>query len=222
MLAARHEHRGGTKAGFTLFEVLLGLSIASIVVGLALASGGSLLPAFDTTSSLITVEGRARQVGDRVADLLDTAGADTLDPPLVAPPLSTASVDFQRPTGYAAGNLVWGNPERIRREPAPEDPDDGVDNDGDGLVDEGILVWIEEPGTADERRHVLGSGVAESLEGEIPGNGLDDNGNGLIDEGGFALTIEEGLLTFWITVERRVAGSLVLRRTVRRAIALDN
>ena len=44
--------------------------------------------------------------------------------------------------------------------------EDGVDNDGDGLVDEGRVVWIQNRGVLGERRAVLCNWVSETLLGE--------------------------------------------------------
>jgi hypothetical protein len=138
------------------------------------------------------------------------------------PPFSTATVDFQRPADFAGGAVVWDVTERLALEPSPEDPVDGNDNDGDGLVDEGRLVWTERVGMAGQRRHVLAGGVSAAIEGETLGNGLDDNGNGLVDERGLAITYAGNRLEVQITVARETAPGVVLERTVRRTVVLSN
>ena len=67
----------------------------------------------------------------------------------------------------------------------PDEVDDGQDNNGNGLIDEGRIVWTRNVGAPDERSVVLCHQVREYLEGEVP-NGLDDNGNGLVDEKGLS------------------------------------
>src|SRR5262249_20398121 len=123
----------------------------------------------------------AHEALDDVAERLLAADFTSLTPPPVAPPGSASTVDFQCDRGFQNGAVVWGPVERLTFESDPLDPENGIDDDGDGLVDEGRLVWIENPGGPGGRRTVLCSWVSAALEGEIPGNGIDDNGNGLID-----------------------------------------
>lgn len=73
-----------------------------------------------------------------------------------------------------------------------EDPSDGVDNNGNGLVDEnqthvpfgaqrgvGFRDYIDNDGDAESGSPVV---TPDMLAGEIAGNAIDDNGNGIIDE----------------------------------------
>jgi hypothetical protein len=83
--------------------------------------------------------------------------------------------------------------------------DDGADNNGNGLVDEGCLFWTRDVGEPSEKTHVIARGVREYLEGEEP-NLDDDNGNGLEDERGFCLERVGEALVIRLTLERQVSG----------------
>lgn len=214
--------KGSRKRGYTLVELTIAGTMTAVVGGALLVASQGLSDAFETGTSTVTLEGAARQSIDRAATLLEAAGTGTLVPPSMVGPFSASSVDFQRPVDFVADAIVWGDLERIAFEGSPLDPPDGVDNDGNGLVDEGRLVWIERVDQLDEERHVLVSNVSRSLEGEIDGNGLDDNGNGLIDELGFAATWLERRMVVRISVERRVAAERRLVRTVERTLFLTN
>jgi hypothetical protein len=120
---------------------------------------------------------------------------------------------------------VWGPRILYRVEPAPMELNNGVDDNSNGLIDEGVLVRIEDFGGPDERRVVLARGVSELLEGE-DANGLDDNGNGLDDEGGLAITIRTSgtrdALTLRLTLQGVDASGAILERTLETTVALRN
>jgi hypothetical protein len=99
--------------------------------------------------------------------------------------------------------------------------DNGLDDNGNGLVDEGVIVWTENPGLVDERRVIRSHWVREYLEGELP-NGLDDNGNGLRDERGLCFSIEGDVLTIRITLERRDDDGRIHTKTVQTSVRVRN
>jgi prepilin-type N-terminal cleavage/methylation domain-containing protein len=203
------------RAGFTLSEMV----IAAVVFSIALGAPASL---YVSTSRLYRNESAVRELeaisrtilGEIVGRVrLSSSGGTTL--------ATLSTVDFQRTTGYAAGAAVLGDPERFELRYTLADPDDGVDNDGDGLVDECSVAWVENQGLVTERSRRIGEWVRESLEDEIPDNGVDDNGNGLIDEPGLAFAPDGERLTVWLTLERMVSGNRITF-TAQRSIAFRN
>ena len=112
---------------------------------------------------------------------------------------------------------------QIFLQPDPADPDNGLDDDGDGFVDECEVVLVENRGTADETRTVLVRRVQELLQGELP-NGADDNGNGLVDERGFCIEqISDGAgVTIRLTVLRRRPEGGIDTQTVGTTVWLRN
>jgi len=211
------------RSGLTLVEITLTLSIFVGVGGTIFLATRSLASAFRTGSLLATLDSQARDGLERVAVLLEQAGNDTLDPPSSDPFLGGDEIVFQRVLGSDPdGSIQYGPLERIRFEASPLDPEDGVDDDGNGLVDDGQVVWIERDGQPDQERHVLLRRVARVAEGEIAGNGVDDNGNGITDEGGFSLVWDAGSVTVRMTVERGVSSAVTTRRAFERTIAFLN
>jgi hypothetical protein len=103
----------------------------------------------------------------------------------------------------------------------PGDPADGKDNNGNGLVDEGVVVRYEVDGTGPVRRTVLTRWVAALLDGEIE-NHQDDNGNGLIDEPGFCLDRNGDVWTLHLTLQRNDGAGRRVTRTMKTAVTPRN
>jgi len=225
---ASRESRRGT----TLLEVALASVLLIVFTGGALFMASRTGVAYRTDSTGAELDALGTQVLGDVAEGLRAADAAGLLPPPAWSPQSTNRVEFTRITGFddLTGLVIPGPPERYVLERDPGDPDDGVDNDDDGLIDEGRVVWIENFGLANERRAVLCNGVTEDLEGEVGGNGLDDNGNGLDDEAGFCVEYQWAdpadpptRATVRLTLARRdPRGRGLITHSYERTIALRN
>ena len=99
--------------------------------------------------------------------------------------------------------------------------DDGIDNDGDGLIDEGSVVLVKDWGGPEEKTVVLCHDVSEYAAGETF-DGTDENGNGLIDERGLCFDMRDGNLYFLLTVERLDQDGHLLTRSFRSSVWLRN
>jgi prepilin-type N-terminal cleavage/methylation domain-containing protein len=207
------------RSGFSLVEVLVASAIFSLVLaGTTLVVMTSSSTATDS-SARNRVRDLARRAADRVADELVNAGAATLFPD--PEPDGTDNVVFATVTGVAAGVVGWSNPTRIAFEYDPGEVDDGVDNDGDGLVDEGRIVLTRNDGMAGQLRIVLCRDVRELLEGEDP-NLADDNGNGLDDESGFWVQRAGELVIVRVTVEKAGPEGVLITGTSEASIRVLN
>ena len=208
-----------TRGGFTLVEMAIGLVLVSVISGLFFLTTESTSSAVSTGVAAAELDTTTLRTLERVCDGLKSASTDMVSPQAVVP-WAGEWVDYQRGRGAdAGGNLLWGPTERIALE--YDEADDDIDNDDDGLVDEGRLVWIESPGAAGERRTVLCHDVREYLEGETF-DGEDQNDNGLIDERGFALDFEGRRVTVRLTLQARDRRGQILTCTVQRTIAFRN
>jgi hypothetical protein len=208
------------RSGFTLLEVVIGALLMALLlgaIGMTVLRGGV---AYEAGIAVSATEVKARRVLDRVANEFAAAGVGSLDPP-PAGPLGVSSVEFRTCTGVAGGAATWSNDKRIAFAYDPGEVDDGLDNDGDGLADEGQLVLTLDAGLATEQSVVLTGYVRELLEGELP-NGNDDNGNGLLDEGGVSFELVGQTLMIRLTLERRDTDNNLLTRTVETGIRLRN
>ena len=211
-----------SRTGSTLLEVLLATGLFMLFTGGALLMADVSSNALRTGSTYSDLDARARRTLAEVCDLLRLADAQGLWPAAPVAPGNTHELEFQRAQGHDGTNIDWDLVEKLILESDPSDPDDGVDNDGDGLVDECRVVWIDDFDQPTERRKTLCHDVAESLDGEVPGNLVDDNDNDLNDERGFCIDLDGSIATVRLTLEGRDANGLLIRSTVQRSVTLRN
>jgi hypothetical protein len=213
-----HESRGG----YTLIELALSILLLLLVVGVPvrfMATVGHAQRELDATTAL---NARATRTLERLTLRLQDA---TLTPAPPAspgvPPVETLAVDYEVARGYtpgaagSSGTPDFDTPERIELLASPSDPANGVDDDGDGLVDEGRIVWSQGGPVI-----VLCENVPRAAAGEIPGNGADDNGNTYVDEPGFLMVREQGLLRVLLTLSDVDADGNRITATAEQVIAL--
>ena len=215
----RHTPKTSSRGGFSITEVLITATIFAGVLGsttlVVMTSSG----AHDESSDRSHVADLARRAADRVCDELANASATGLFPD--PQPFGTDNVLFQTATGVTGGAIDWSTPIRLSFQYDTGEVDDGVDNDGDGLVDEGSIVLTRDPGGATPMSIVLCRDVRELLEGET-NNGLDDNGNGLVDESGFSLQRVGELVLVRITIEKPGPGNSLITSTIETGVRLRN
>jgi prepilin-type N-terminal cleavage/methylation domain-containing protein len=215
----RRSHR---RSGFTLLEVVISSALLGVVLGASMMITLSGKRAFAEGNTRARAEAKARRALERVVAELANAGIDALTPAIAADgTVSTATLTFDPLQSVQAGAAVWGTSTRIARVASPEDPNDGVDNDSDGLVDEGVITLTRNVGDADEFTYVLCSNVPELLEGENA-NGTDDNQNGLVDEAGLSIQRIGSMLTVRISVEEPGEGGTSVTATVTTSVSLRN
>ena len=97
-----------------------------------------------------------------------------------------------------------------------------MDNNGNGLVDEGRLVLTRNDGQANATRSVLCTYVREMFEGEIGGDNDDDNGNLVFDECGFNVHRDGDVLTIRICVEEPSYQDNSVTRSMAVSIRIRN
>ena len=208
-----------SNAGYTFVEILMALS----VLGIILMSTGALSAAgYDAqrvTRENTELESRASRCANRVAAEL-MASSDTVMFPDSADEFGSEVVNFRQPIGLNGAGIIWGPLNQLTREYDPAEVDDGLDNDGDGLIDEGQLVLVRNVGDPNERRTILTRGVAEMGAGEIL-DGLDNNGNGVIDEGGFNVRRIGTVMQVHLHLEDLDQGRLI-DRSIDTAVRMRN
>lgn len=208
------------EAGMTIVEMTI--SSAVLVVVLSIAATAILRAQRNASGVAVRVETERRSSAgiERLTSLLgDCAGSTVAGN--VAPPSGASSMTFRDRIGWSGGSVVYGELTTIQWLPDPLDAQNGIDDDRDGLVDEGRVVWQAGSGGT-LKSAVLIQNVANRLEGEIGGNNLDDNGNGLVDERGLSFVLEDGRLTIRLTIERRERDGTTRRETSQSELRIDD
>lgn len=206
------------RRGFTLLEMMIALTLMSVVIGAAISVASSGRSAFTSAAGRARVESKVRRTLERAMAELQPARTGALLPDCIT---GSPSVTFQPLSTVTGGVAVWGTSRRLARVASAEDADDGADNDGDGVIDEGDLVLTIDPGGLSEFSITLCTQVTEMFPGEIL-NGLDDDGNGVVDERGFSVEALGDLLTIRLSVAEPEAGGGVVTAAIVTSITLRN
>jgi hypothetical protein len=199
---------------------MIATSVLTVIVGGVYALFSTGLDTYRIGMTTTEVERRTVQVLESIAEDLANAGQEVVHP-RPDHPSSSSRVSLQHNEGFADGKIKWSAPTVIELLSDPDDPDDGKDNNGNGLIDEKIVVRRVRVGTPTEQRTVLTRFVREYLEGEIE-NGKDDNGNGLVDEPGLSFDVIGQVWTVRLTLERHDTKGHLATHTVQTAVKLRN
>lgn len=193
------------RAGFTFLEASIALALLSLVlvnVGMVMKSSTA---AYESGASLSDLDAQADRTMDRIALALMSSSKDSVVP-LQATPTWTRTIEYQQNIGVEEGKAIWSDPERI-----------------ECILQDGQVVWKQNPDLSNERRVVWTNWVRDFIEGELA-NGIDDNGNGLVDESGlaFAFGANGKTVTIRLTLERMGPGGRRMTRTLETLVTLRN
>jgi prepilin-type N-terminal cleavage/methylation domain-containing protein len=215
----RNTRRIPRRAGFTLVESLIAVTLLGVLFLAVAQTSSRASDAFDEGSLEHSLSVATHRALERLTHQATLANASGLSATLQSS-FGDDELEFDLPVDFA-GTAVITMSVHYFTELEPGELDDGLDNDGDELVDERQVVEVLAEGQPDERRTVVVSGVAELFDGESANN-LDDNGNGLTDEGGLSFSLEEDVLTLRLTCQRRDEGGRLLTKTGETAVRLRN
>jgi hypothetical protein len=177
---AESEHnsprRAGAQAGLTTIELVVAGALLGVVVTVAVSALMHSLRVSAETSALLLARQQASIASARVHDLLREGSVEPEGGVLLsnqAPPDGRLNAITWNPVlGYDAveERRVYGAPRRLSFVPDAAEAADGADNDGDGLVDEGQLVFQRDlAGTA---REVVAQPVGPEVELSLGGGGV--------------------------------------------------
>lgn len=209
-----------SRAGVTLIEVMIVAIVFAGIIGTFAMVSVTSHSSYEAASRGAAVDQQLRSALARVAAELRGLSGSMLNPD-PQNPLGTNQVDFREATGVVGGNVQWGTLTRIGFEYAPGEADDGLDNDGNGIVDDGLLVLTRDVGGANQQRIVLCRGVREGRPDD-PVNGADDNGNGVRDEGGFNLQRVGDVMIVRLSIEGPGLNGATIVRTGQTSVRLRN
>lgn len=213
------------QAGLTLVETVVSMTLMTVIVGGVVSSTARGMAAVRTSTASAEITARSGRAMTRILQEVEALGATSLSPDLITgaglPIESSPSIQFRSGDNWQAGNIVWSTDTRVRFQTDSNELENGVDDDGDGLIDEGAVVLTLDVGGAEERNVTIATGVRGYLDGEIL-NGLDDNGNGVADERGLVFTRVNNVLSIELTMESTSPDGGVLVRNLRNSIRIRN
>ena len=130
----------GNRVGFTLLESLVAVVILTGMMGLTLTVMIDASAVKTTASVTGELNMTARRCVDRVVKDLRYSGVDS-DGWSLPEDVQLRTVSFSRCVGYdtATALPVWGPVVTYSWEVAPDETEDGVDNNNNGVIDEGLL-----------------------------------------------------------------------------------
>ncbi|MBK7642302.1 MAG: type II secretion system protein [Planctomycetes bacterium] len=209
-----------TRGGFTLLELVIATALLSLVLGAVGLVQMRTRDASRVSMEREQVESLCRRTLDRVAEELQGVGHSLLFPD-PSTDYGSSTITYQHPTGVSnTGVVSWDTQSSLVLQLEPGETDNGIDDDGDGLIDERQLVLTHNVG-AHPISTVLCGGIPELAEGETA-NTLDDNGNGLKDEAGFNVHKVGDLLTVRLTVQGVLDQGQVVSSTLETSVVLHN
>jgi len=208
------------RAGFTLIEISISVLVLAVMMGIFGMVSATSNSAYQATAVTTGLDVNARRTLTRIASELAPIGGSVLAPDPTGN-FGAQTMQYQRAAGVVAGAVVWGQNSQIGFEYSDGEVDDGIDNNNNGLVDEGVVVMTLDVGGLNPQRVVLCHDVRELAAGEVA-NGVDDNGNGVADEAGFNIQRVGDVMTIRICLERRAAGEGTVSRTHQTSVRLRN
>lgn len=158
------------ETAFTLLEAIFVMSIFLIILLVVLTVADRGTKFYHTASTSASLLEAARKGLDRMATDLRGTGlsiiTDGLGQPLVEG-VAYQEIHLRRNPGYEDTGIPWDEGEAIiyRFEYEAQEPDNGVDDDNDGLIDEGVLVRVENGSPAQIVRNVKEGGLSLTLQG---------------------------------------------------------
>lgn len=212
-------HQRNAEQGFTLVESLIAVTFLAVLFLAVAQTSSRASDAFDEGSTEHALSTATHRALERIARAIEFSDGSILTAEIQSN-LGDDSVAFQVPAEFVGSAVVWMDVE-IQSELETGELDNGVDDDGDQLIDERRVVLVEAPGQPDERRVVLVGGVAELYAGETANN-ADDNGNGLQDETGLSFSAQGDVVIVRLCCQHRDEGGRLLTKTAETAVRLRN
>jgi hypothetical protein len=138
-----------------LFSLISAAAISTLMMGQDTYSSGV---------TLATLQDQARRVVEEVANEIQQSSVSRLSPAPPALPEYLDTMTYQTNTGYISGQIQWSTPITINFQYATGEIDDGLDNNNNGLIDEGFLTRTQNGAVQHKTYWVKDDGFRLSLE----------------------------------------------------------
>lgn len=192
------------QAGFSLVEVLIASAVLAILVSAVLGIMVVGLQTFNSGNAITVIQNQARRIMDSIAKEIQPAGLSTISPtPPALGSAGTHTITFQPCTGYDGASdppQQWGNVTTIAFAYDSGETNDGVDNNGDGLIDEGLVT-----------KTVVG---ATSSQTKILGHWVKENG--------LSFNLDGTLLTITLEMQKRGGKNELLETSLTTTVQIKN
>ena len=186
------------RRGLTLFETAIGSALFAIGLLAAFQTVGRTTHAYESSSSRVVAEARLIAALERVQEILDSVIGDSL-PLDSGDVLGSSDLIFREMIGADSGVAQEGPLMRLFSRLEPSEVPNGLDDDGDGLVDELELVFVRDADAGFPEEILLG-GLRPLAAGELP-DLIDNDDDGLIDEPGFVIRREADSLRIHLSAQ---------------------
>ncbi len=148
--------------GFTLLEVIVASGLLALVMGNAVVLSLNVEDHLSHDVIRLTVDETCNRVVNRVSEQLRQAYPSSVDPTVLD---DSATLTFRKVTGYSGGTVQLGPEHGFEFQPATGESDNGQDDNGDGRIDEGVLVYTEDGTSTVIAENVLGLGFTSAAGG---------------------------------------------------------
>lgn len=150
--------------GVTLVELMITISILAVILTMVGSFFLSSQYTYQTSMLKSGIETNAHRAVAMMADELRNAGASTIAP-VPAKPAGATSITFQVNERFQDGAIVWSNPITYSLAYEPGETADAADENGNGLVNEMVLVRTKDGRTVRMAGFVREDGLRFLLDG---------------------------------------------------------
>lgn len=204
-----------------MIEIMVSMTIASVLMSFIFMAQDSGQRVAARATHEDETQARLTRTVTRVASELRSVIDTLIWEDLSGLANETSTLTFQGVESLNNGVLVPGPVTRIEYVLEPGEVQDDLDNDGDGLIDEGSVVLTRDPAGPDEISVILCRNVREYYEDERL-DFVDENGNGLVDEAGFHIQRQGDQLVIRLTVEDVDLRGDVVTKSAEALIRIRN
>jgi len=128
------------RSGLTLLEVVIASAILAMLTSLLYVTLKSSTDGYTAGSLQAGLNAQSRNLLEDMSWDLADAGVGTLSPAFAS---GSTTLTFQRNVGYSSGAIAFGSSITYAFAYEPGESDNGLDDNGDGRIDEGRLIRTE-------------------------------------------------------------------------------